>query len=172
MEFAAGGELYDYLSERKILAEDEARRLFRQIATAVYYCHKVNNAKVANVVNGLPDSPRNRNRNPNPNQKVAARPPFQRKGCLAVRPSGSSKATRDNWTNRRLHVLVFVPILVRGDRRCAYFYGRALAFDFILAAAAAFYEICRIGCDSYMYVGYLLAVPPTRLDLIRTYVYV
>lgn len=40
MEYAAGGELYDYLSERKILTEDEARRLFRQIATAVYYCHK------------------------------------------------------------------------------------------------------------------------------------
>ena len=41
MEYAAGGELYDYLSERKVLGEDEARRIFRQIATAVYYCHKV-----------------------------------------------------------------------------------------------------------------------------------
>lgn len=40
MEFAAGGELYDYLSERKVLTEDEARRVFRQISTAVYYCHK------------------------------------------------------------------------------------------------------------------------------------
>ncbi|GAB0094181.1 mucin-5AC [Sergentomyia squamirostris] len=40
MEFAAGGELYDYLSERKVLTEEEARRVFRQIATAVYYCHK------------------------------------------------------------------------------------------------------------------------------------
>lgn len=40
MEFAAGGELYDYLSERKVLSEDDARRIFRQIATAVYYCHK------------------------------------------------------------------------------------------------------------------------------------
>lgn len=40
MEFAAGGELYDYLSERKVLTEDEARRVFRQVATAVYYCHK------------------------------------------------------------------------------------------------------------------------------------
>lgn len=40
MEFAAGGELYDYLSERKVLSEDEARRVFRQVATAVYYCHK------------------------------------------------------------------------------------------------------------------------------------
>lgn len=40
MEFAAGGELYDYLSERKVLTEDEARRVFRQVSTAVYYCHK------------------------------------------------------------------------------------------------------------------------------------
>lgn len=40
MEYAAGGELYDFLSERKVLSEEEARRLFRQIATAVYYCHK------------------------------------------------------------------------------------------------------------------------------------
>ncbi|XP_021957604.1 mucin-12 isoform X1 [Folsomia candida] len=40
MEYAAGGELYDYLNERKILQEDEARRIFRQIASAVYYCHK------------------------------------------------------------------------------------------------------------------------------------
>jgi serine/threonine protein kinase len=41
MEYAAGGELYDYLSERKVLSEDEARRIFRQVASAVYYCHKV-----------------------------------------------------------------------------------------------------------------------------------
>ncbi|XP_058793447.1 serine/arginine repetitive matrix protein 2 isoform X2 [Phymastichus coffea] len=40
MEYAAGGELYDYLSERKVLTEEEARRIFRQIATAVFYCHK------------------------------------------------------------------------------------------------------------------------------------
>uniref|UniRef100_A0A6A7FUW8 Mucin-4-like n=3 Tax=Hirondellea gigas TaxID=1518452 RepID=A0A6A7FUW8_9CRUS len=40
MEYAAGGELYDYLSERKVLSIDEARRVFRQVASAVYYCHK------------------------------------------------------------------------------------------------------------------------------------
>lgn len=40
MEYAAGGELYDFLSERKVLSEEEARRIFRQIATAIYYCHK------------------------------------------------------------------------------------------------------------------------------------
>ena len=41
MEYAAGGELYDYLSQRKVLSETEARRVFRQVASAVYYCHKV-----------------------------------------------------------------------------------------------------------------------------------
>ncbi|CAB3243883.1 unnamed protein product [Arctia plantaginis] len=39
MEYCSGGELYDYLSQKKVLQEDEAKRLFRQIATAVYYCH-------------------------------------------------------------------------------------------------------------------------------------
>ncbi|XP_063821207.1 microtubule-associated protein futsch [Ostrinia nubilalis] len=39
MEYCSGGELYDYLSQKKVLQEEEARRLFRQIATAVYYCH-------------------------------------------------------------------------------------------------------------------------------------
>lgn len=42
MEYAAGGELYDYLSQRKVLTEEEARRIFRQIVTAVFYCHKHN----------------------------------------------------------------------------------------------------------------------------------
>ncbi|XP_046441053.1 nascent polypeptide-associated complex subunit alpha, muscle-specific form-like isoform X6 [Daphnia pulex] len=42
MEYAAGGELYDYLSQRKVLNEAEARRVFRQVASAVYYCHKHN----------------------------------------------------------------------------------------------------------------------------------
>ncbi len=43
MQFASGGELYEYVSDRKMLTDAEARRLFRQIATAVYYCHKVCN---------------------------------------------------------------------------------------------------------------------------------
>ena len=43
MEYAAGGELYDYLSERKVLSETDARRIFRQVSSAVYYCHKVTN---------------------------------------------------------------------------------------------------------------------------------
>ena len=37
MEIAAGGELYDYISDRKTLGEPDARRIFRQIATAIYY---------------------------------------------------------------------------------------------------------------------------------------
>ncbi|GAB6026189.1 NUAK SNF1-like kinase 2 [Chamberlinius hualienensis] len=40
MEYASGGELYDYLSYKKFLEEHEARRVFRQVAAAVYYCHK------------------------------------------------------------------------------------------------------------------------------------
>ncbi|RWS15746.1 serine/threonine protein kinase-like protein [Dinothrombium tinctorium] len=40
MQYASGGELYEYVSERKVLNDNEARRIFRQVATAVYYCHK------------------------------------------------------------------------------------------------------------------------------------
>ncbi|XP_076337838.1 uncharacterized protein LOC143239989 isoform X2 [Tachypleus tridentatus] len=40
MQYASGGELYDFLSEKKVLSDSEARRIFRQVATAVYYCHK------------------------------------------------------------------------------------------------------------------------------------
>lgn len=41
MEYANGGELYDYVSTRGPLLEEDVRRLFRQIVSAVYYCHKV-----------------------------------------------------------------------------------------------------------------------------------
>lgn len=41
MQYASGGELYDYVSYHKALSDMEARRVFRQIATAIYYCHKV-----------------------------------------------------------------------------------------------------------------------------------
>lgn len=40
MEYAAGGDLFDYILKRGVLAEHESRLLFRQIAMAVYYCHK------------------------------------------------------------------------------------------------------------------------------------
>jgi len=41
MEYASGGELYDYVSKNGSLSEQEARRIFRQITSAVLYCHKV-----------------------------------------------------------------------------------------------------------------------------------
>ena len=53
MEYAAGGELYDYLSERKVLSVDEARRVFRQVSSAVYYCHKVSR-QVSSALYPLP----------------------------------------------------------------------------------------------------------------------
>lgn len=39
MDYAAGGELYEYINKNKPLSEKEARRMFRQIAAAIYYCH-------------------------------------------------------------------------------------------------------------------------------------
>lgn len=41
MEYASRGDLYDYISERQRLSEHEARHFFRQVVSAVYYCHKV-----------------------------------------------------------------------------------------------------------------------------------
>jgi NUAK family SNF1-like kinase len=40
MEYASGGELYDYLNERKRVTEIEARSIFRQIVSAVHFLHK------------------------------------------------------------------------------------------------------------------------------------
>ncbi|KAJ8016326.1 hypothetical protein DPEC_G00006030 [Dallia pectoralis] len=40
MEYASRGELYDYVHERRRLSETEARDIFRQIISAVHYCHK------------------------------------------------------------------------------------------------------------------------------------
>ncbi|XP_041713052.2 NUAK family SNF1-like kinase 1 [Coregonus clupeaformis] len=40
MEYASRGELYDYVHERRRLVETEARDIFRQITSAVHYCHK------------------------------------------------------------------------------------------------------------------------------------
>lgn len=39
MEFAAGGELRDYVEKRKALSEEESRTFFRQIVQAVHYVH-------------------------------------------------------------------------------------------------------------------------------------
>ncbi|KAG9269289.1 NUAK family SNF1-like kinase 1 [Astyanax mexicanus] len=39
MEYASGGELYEYIQTRQRLTEEEARYFFRQITSAVLYCH-------------------------------------------------------------------------------------------------------------------------------------
>lgn len=40
MEYAVNGELFDYINERRYLDESESRKYFRQIVSAVDYCHK------------------------------------------------------------------------------------------------------------------------------------
>ncbi|XP_070330704.1 NUAK family SNF1-like kinase 2 isoform X1 [Odocoileus virginianus] len=40
MEYASRGDLYDHISERQRLSEREARHFFRQIVSAVQYCHQ------------------------------------------------------------------------------------------------------------------------------------
>ncbi|TRY60882.1 hypothetical protein DNTS_035148 [Danionella cerebrum] len=40
LEYAGGGELYDYIQLKHRLSEDEARHYFRQITAAVHYCHQ------------------------------------------------------------------------------------------------------------------------------------
>ena len=45
MEYASGGELYDYINDRKGLHDDEARKYFRQIVSAVHYLHEVSSTQ-------------------------------------------------------------------------------------------------------------------------------
>ncbi|XP_068171105.1 NUAK family SNF1-like kinase 2 [Antennarius striatus] len=40
MEYASRGDLYDYICDRKNISEREARHFFRQIVSAVHYCHQ------------------------------------------------------------------------------------------------------------------------------------
>lgn len=47
MEYASKGELYDYISERRRLTERETRHFFRQIVSAVHYCHKVRTSLIS-----------------------------------------------------------------------------------------------------------------------------
>ena len=41
MEYANGGELFDYIVANKRVKEKEARSFFRQVLSAVNYCHQV-----------------------------------------------------------------------------------------------------------------------------------
>ncbi|XP_067908045.1 NUAK family SNF1-like kinase 1 [Heterodontus francisci] len=40
MDYCSNGELYDYVNEHHRLSEHEARKAFRQIVSAIHYCHK------------------------------------------------------------------------------------------------------------------------------------
>ncbi|KAJ3377851.1 protein kinase, AMP-activated, alpha 2 catalytic subunit, partial [Lobulomyces angularis] len=40
MEYASGGELFDYIVSRGMLQENESRKFFRQMISAVDYCHQ------------------------------------------------------------------------------------------------------------------------------------
>lgn len=40
MEYASRGDLYDYICDRRNISEREARHFFRQIVSAVHYCHQ------------------------------------------------------------------------------------------------------------------------------------
>lgn len=41
MEYAVGGELFDYIVTHKRVKEKEAREFFRMVLSAVDYCHQV-----------------------------------------------------------------------------------------------------------------------------------
>lgn len=41
MEYASRGDLYDYICDKRNISEREARHFFRQIVSAVHYCHQV-----------------------------------------------------------------------------------------------------------------------------------
>lgn len=41
MEYATGGELFDYIVANKRVKENEARSFFRMVIKAIDYCHKV-----------------------------------------------------------------------------------------------------------------------------------
>ncbi|CAG5981198.1 unnamed protein product [Menidia menidia] len=40
MEYASRGDLYDYICDKRKISEKEARHFFRQIVSAVHYCHQ------------------------------------------------------------------------------------------------------------------------------------
>ena len=42
MEYLQGGELFEYVSKKGYLSEEEAQIFFRQLASAIHYCHREN----------------------------------------------------------------------------------------------------------------------------------
>jgi serine/threonine protein kinase len=49
MEYAAGGDLFRYVSARRGLPEDEARWFFQQLMVAVDYCHRMVRSKCSSA---------------------------------------------------------------------------------------------------------------------------
>ena len=49
MEYASGGELYDYIDDKKGLEDKEARKFFRQIVSAINYLHQVLKILLKNI---------------------------------------------------------------------------------------------------------------------------
>ena len=45
MEYAAGGELFDFLARRRFLTENEARFFFQQLICGLAHCHAEVRAK-------------------------------------------------------------------------------------------------------------------------------
>ena len=52
MEYAAGGDLFRYVSARRGLPEDEARWFFQQLMVAVDYCHRMVRAAAERCCSG------------------------------------------------------------------------------------------------------------------------
>ncbi|KNC84866.1 hypothetical protein SARC_02926 [Sphaeroforma arctica JP610] len=42
LEYAPGGDLYDYVEKEGAVPEKKAKKLFCQILSAVLYCHQLN----------------------------------------------------------------------------------------------------------------------------------
>lgn len=91
MEYASKGDLYDYISERQRLTEHEARHFFRQVVSAVYYCHKVG----WHLPGGFPGASR-----PFPGGREAGGPPEcpsrGLKGLLSPSPDDFPMISRGN----------------------------------------------------------------------------
>jgi serine/threonine protein kinase len=39
MEYVGGGDMFDYIVDNKRLSEELSRKLFRQLVSALLYCH-------------------------------------------------------------------------------------------------------------------------------------